>query len=53
VHCVPLDCLSQEVAGKSISTGSWAIYRTDNLGPLTFDKPGSYELAVKPKSPPK
>ncbi len=44
---------AQKLAGKSASTGSWATYRTDNLGTLTFDKPGSYTLAVKPKSPPK
>jgi alpha-L-fucosidase len=44
---------TQKLAGKSITTGSWATYRTDKLGTLTFDKPGQYTLAVKPQTNPK
>ena len=43
----------QKLSGASTTTGAWDSYRTDSLGTLKFDKPGSYELAVKPKSPPK
>jgi hypothetical protein len=43
----------QKLPGTSTSTGAWATYRTDQLGQLTFDKPGIYEIAVKPKAPPK
>ena len=40
----------QSLAGQSASTGSWESYRTDKLGSMTFDKPGSINLAVKPKA---
>jgi len=40
---------NQKLAGRSASTGSWATYRTDQLGQLTFDRPGTYTLAVKPQ----
>ena len=43
----------QTLTGQSASTGSWADYRTDHLGTLKFDQPGSFTLAVKPKSEPK
>jgi len=43
----------QTVTGQSASTGSWADYRSDHLGTLKFDQPGSFTLVVKPKSPPK
>ena len=43
----------QALTGKSVSTGSWADYRTDKLGTLTFDKPGTVTLAVRPKAEPK
>ena len=43
----------QTLTGKSASTGSWETYRTDNLGTLKLDKPGTFTLAVKPKSEPK
>ena len=38
----------QKLPGTSTSTGSWSEYRTDKLGTVNFDKPGSYELSVKP-----
>ena len=41
---------AQKLAGKATSTGSWAAYRTDQLGALAFDKPGNYTLAVKPQA---
>ena len=40
----------QKLAGTSTSTGSWSEYRTDKLGTVNFDKPGSYELSVKPNA---
>ena len=43
---------AQKLTGRSVSTGSWATYRTDQLGQLTFDRPGAYTLAVKPQSNP-
>ena len=43
----------QKLTGKSASTGSWATYRTDPLGVLKLDKPGTVTLAVKPKVGPK
>jgi alpha-L-fucosidase len=43
----------QKLTGTSQTTGSWASYRTDNLGSLKCGKAGIYTLAVKPKVPPK
>jgi hypothetical protein len=43
----------QALTGRSLSTGSWADYRTDKLGALKLDKPGTITLAVKPGNDPK
>lgn len=40
----------QKLTGKSALTGSWATYRTDPLGTLTFDKPGNLTLSVRPQA---
>ena len=47
-----------EVAGQKLTadskpTQSWSTYRTESLGKITFEKPGSYALAVKPSADPK
>jgi alpha-L-fucosidase len=43
---------AQKLAGRSASTGSWATYRTDQLGTIRFDKCGAYTVAVKPQASP-
>ena len=43
----------QTLTGQSASTGSWESYRTDKLGTLKLDKPGTFTLTVKPKPEPK
>ncbi len=43
----------QILTGKSASTGSWEEYRTDNLGKIKIDQPGTITLAVKPMAEPK
>ncbi len=48
-----VDVGGQVLTGHSASTGSWADYRTDKLGTLKLDKPGTLTLAVKPKTEPK
>jgi len=43
----------QKLEGKSLTTGSWETYRTDDLGVIELAKPGKFTISVKPKAEPK
>jgi alpha-L-fucosidase len=43
-----VEAADQKLAAASKPTQSWSTYRTDSLGKLSFSKPGTYVLAVKP-----
>ena len=43
-----VEVAAQRLAGTSKPTQSWSAYRTDSLGKLSFPKPGTYVLSVKP-----
>ncbi len=43
-----VEVADQRLAGTSKPTRSWSTYRTESLGKLSFPKPGTYVLAVKP-----
>ena len=42
----------QKLLGTSQPTQSWSTYRTESLGKLSFEKPGTLVLAVKPAAEP-
>ncbi len=43
----------QKLEGKSLATGSWETYRSDDLGVIELAKSGKCTIAVKPKTEPK
>jgi alpha-L-fucosidase len=43
-----VDVADQQLVGTSKPTQSWSTYRADSLGKVSFPKPGTYVLAVKP-----
>jgi hypothetical protein len=48
-----VEATDQKLEGKSQSTGSWASYRTDELGTIELPGTGKCLIAVKPKSEPR
>ncbi len=47
-----VETAGQSFIGKSFSTGSWSAFKSEYLRDITFEKPGVYELSVKPVTPP-
>jgi len=42
----------EKLAGKVKDTGSWTNFVTENIGTLKIEKPGTYNLSVKPETMP-
>jgi alpha-L-fucosidase len=47
-----VEAAGQKLIGTSRPTKSWADNRIDRLGRLSFERPGTYELSVKPNAEP-
>ena len=47
-----LSLAKQKISGKVKDTGSWTNFVTENIGTLKIEKPGTYNLSVKPETMP-
>ena len=47
-----LSVAKQKISGKVKNTGSWTNFDTEKVGTLKIEKPGTYNLSVKPETMP-
>ena len=46
-----VEVAGQQLAGKALSTGDWARFRTVSLGQVTIQQPGELTVKLRPRDP--